>query len=379
MPQHRRTRRRQGVARLGALTLFALLIATALGGWQASASSQTAGFDPAGFSTSSFKAGDVKKAKELAKARFCERRPDTRKCQDAAPATVAAPSPTPEPDFTTESAPTKEADPATATTTSDLVTSESPSDSPSESPSPSPSESPSGWPTLATTGAKGTLTSTSINAFTNGATYSDVHITSASGGNIIYGDDLTFNNVQFMPGVIFRNADRVTCNDCTFPNGFGISSSSDITINRGQVVNFNGDAVHITSDGGYTCKNVTVRDSYIVESNPTGGAHADGFQVRGSSGLHLVNNYVDFVTPFVPYHNAGLFIEHANGGNTGFVVENNFFKGGGYTAYLTAGSGIVRNNTFAQGPYGYFYGGAAASGITGTGNVTEDGSPLQLR
>jgi hypothetical protein len=126
MSQHRRTRRPR-VARFGALTLVALLIATALGGWQASATSQTVDFDTAGFKTSIFKAGGfdasvfkaggLKKAKKLAKARFCERRPNHRKCQEAAPATVADPTPSPAP----EPAPTTETDSATEPATSEAA------------------------------------------------------------------------------------------------------------------------------------------------------------------------------------------------------------------------------------------------------------------
>jgi hypothetical protein len=124
MPQHRRTRR-PGVARFGALTLFALLIATALGGWQANATGQAAGFDM---------------VKKSPKASFCERRPNHRKCQDAAPGTVADPTPTPAPSPTPSPEPTPEPEP-------EPTTAPEPTPDPTVTPQPEPTTQPTAEPT----------------------------------------------------------------------------------------------------------------------------------------------------------------------------------------------------------------------------------------
>ena len=240
----------------------------------------------------------------------------------------------------------------------------------------------SGWPTASTTGTSGTLTSGTVDFGANGAIYTNMNITNSD--NYITGDNMTFINCRFPDnGPAFANSNGTTVTDCEFgTRGMAVSSSSNITFTRIKIVNYTADGIHVTSDGGSMCTNVTIRDSYIFNANPQNGAHADGIQVRGSSGLRFENNYMDQGPTFSVYKNAAVFFEEANGGNGGFIIRGNYFKGGGYTtAYLNTGWGTVEDNTFDfpnswPSSGSIFFGGGMSGGITASGNVDGDGNPI---
>lgn len=261
-----------------------------------------------------------------------------------------------------------------------------------------PAVSGGGWPTAETTGATGTLTPDSSQFLgTNGATYTNIEFTD-TGTITIAGDNMTFTNCKFNGKANLSTLVGCTLTDCTFAAGatgvsitsLSVSSSSNVTVTRAKIENFTDDAIHVTSDAGSMCDNVVIQDSYIYNSDPLGGAHGDGLQVRGSTGLQLLNCYIHTGPGFDDLINSAIFFEEANGGNSGFLVDGCFLQGSGWTtAYLNTGSGTVQNNTFVAAPGdtgnngSIFYddglgGDRVSDGITGTGNVDELGNPLSL-
>jgi hypothetical protein len=244
----------------------------------------------------------------------------------------------------------------------------------------------SSWPTAETTGATGSLTTNAATQLdTDGATYTNQDFTYTGGRFDILGDNVTFTNCRFRASEVLWNVvvgGSIT--DCTFDNGWSVSSSTGLTFLRCKVVNYSGDAIHVTSDQGVTCNNIIIRDCYTYNSTPAPGAHSDGMQVRGSTNLWLDHCYMDQGPTFSALKNAAVFFEDDNGGNTGFLVEDCYLRGGGeYTAYLNTGSGTVQNNTIIAANSGTFFddglgGDAVSDGITGSGNVDGSGNPVSL-
>lgn len=196
----------------------------------------------------------------------------------------------------------------------------------------------------------------------------------------VYANDATFINCRFRGIAVFDGADGTTVTDCTFDRGWSISSTATLLFERCKAVGFEpDDGVHITSDGAYICSDITLRDCYLYNALATGEAHADGIQVRGSLRLHVDHCYVD-MGPFNDTHNAAIYLENANGGNTDWLVEDSYFKtGNGYTLYIHSpgGAGTFRNNTIAPGAFGYQYA-AAPGNVTASGNVDENGDPYDV-
>ena len=241
------------------------------------------------------------------------------------------------------------------------------------------------WPTANTTGATGSLTTTTINGNASGQTFQNLYVTAATGTDgpdLFMGDNNTFINCRFAGTFIFRNADGTSLTDCTFDNGFAFSSSSNCTVTRGKIMNFTGDAMHVTSDSGYMCTNILIQDTFVQGSFPDPGHHADGIQIRGSNGVHLDNCYIDTGTGFNSQINACVYFEQDNGGNSNFFVENCWFRAHGYyLAYLDSGTGTVINNkwvlTGATAPPKYWYpNDTMGPGVTHYGNVDANDNPL---
>jgi hypothetical protein len=248
------------------------------------------------------------------------------------------------------------------------------------------------WPTALTTGTTGALTTNSaaMSISTNGATYSNVDFTNLTQRVQVYAENVSFTNCRFRNGLAFYNTQSGSASYCEM-NGDGVyfSSSSNVVIDHCKVIDWDQDAFHVSTDGGPPiCTNIQITNCYIYHSIPEPGHHADGIQIRGSDGLQFMNNYVDFAKVYDSANdNACIYIEdnYSTGDgpwlNYNVNIVGNYMKGGGYTAYLSNGTGNFSNNTLASAtgaPDGYYYPGVAA-GITGTGNVkAEDGSPLPL-
>ena len=241
-----------------------------------------------------------------------------------------------------------------------------------------------GWPTAATTGSSGTLTTTSIGAFDDNMTYEDLRITDASGGNAIYGDNLTFTNCELQGGMGFRGQTvGVTLTDCTLIGGSWVSSADNITFIRCKVENFAGDAFHVTADSpaGNTCNNITLDSCYVSNATPNVGDHADGIQIRGSDNVRIENCWFHMGTVFDDRINACVYFEEDNGGNTNYHVENNYFSANGYwVCYFSGGQGPVINNFFEPyfpGTTGYTYNETFGPSVTHSGNVDYNtGNPI---
>ncbi len=145
-------------------------------------------------------------------------------------------------------------------------------------------------------------------------------------------------------------------------DGINLSGTGTVNVRYNQVYNFTSDAVHITADTG-SVTNVTFSYNYIHNPTPDCGAHADGIQIRGVTGLTVHNNTID-MGPWAQVCgqdalNAALFFEDANGGNSGITITNNYLSGGGYTVYFDTSSGqVFKNNAFGGGHYGYAYPGS---------------------
>ena len=165
--------------------------------------------------------------------------------------------------------------------------------------------------------------------------------------------------------------------------GVNLSGTGTVNLRYNRIYNFTSDAIHITADTG-SVTNVTLTGNYIHSPTPQCGAHADGLQVRGVTGLLLDNNSFD-MGPWAQVCgqdalNAALFFEDANGGNSGITVRDNYLNGGGFIVYFDESSGqIFKDSAFgSNGEYGYAYPGSDPSDFSDrTGNyILATGSPL---
>jgi hypothetical protein len=239
------------------------------------------------------------------------------------------------------------------------------------------------WPTAETTGATGSLTpNTSDYLNSNDAVYEDIHFTYTGGGSIqCVGDNVTFTNCRFASHILLNEVDGCTLTDCTFDDGFSVSSSRLVNLVRAKIENIpSADGIHITNDGTtFDNEDITIQDCYIYNLLASGEAHADGIQVRGSVRLEVLNCYID-LGPYNITHNAAFYAEGLQGGNVDMLIDGNYFKtGNGYTLYIhsSGDGGVFSNNTIAPGAFGYQY---APSPLTysGSGNVDENGDPYDI-
>ena len=236
-----------------------------------------------------------------------------------------------------------------------------------------------GWPTAATTGTSGTLTSGTVDYNASGVTYNNLNVTNASTRDLV-GSNNTFNNCHFNSATWVISSTGNTFNNCTFTQNITAASSSNMTLYRCKITGYDDqDGMHITSDRGTMCDNILIQECYSGSPTATSGNHVDALQVRGSTGLHMIGNYFHQGNTFSSLFNAALFLEEANGGNSGFLIEDNYFKGGGWWTTYLDGTGTFRNNTLDwpnDGTGLIFNTNTFPAGITAYGNVDGSGNPI---
>lgn len=240
------------------------------------------------------------------------------------------------------------------------------------------------FPTPATTGSSGTLTSYSGSQDVTNGNFSNRRF----GQYMRFYGTVSLTNCQFDAGALIQlttggaTGDRIT--SCTF-KGLALSSVQNLYLDKVEILGTGSDLLHITSDAGRMCNNITITNSCLHSPNPSPGAHLDGVQVRGVNWLTFRNNTID-VGPWRLVNgqdvlNAAVFLENANGDNRNVMVDRNYLNGGGYIFRAGAGGHVnlhVINNKF--GPDGR-YGTHHLNNVTPTqwyGNIRNDGSTLPV-
>jgi hypothetical protein len=151
--------------------------------------------------------------------------------------------------------------------------------------------------------------------------------------------------------------------------------------------NFHLKAVHVygANDGAKLDDNATIEDSFFQNTDQGGGCHCDALQTMGSQNVVIRHNRIDGGSG-----NAAIQLGTEFGSHNNFLVENNWFSGGGYTinygnhtpALGAKNSNVVfRNNVFS--PDGGWHGGRSAlthdtglAGVTWTNNKYTDGQVI---
>ena len=149
-----------------------------------------------------------------------------------------------------------------------------------------------------------------------------------------------------------------------------VSGATSFTASRVEVFGLKGsDGIHITSDTGRAA-DILIEGSWVHSPSVTSGSHYDGIQVRGVDRLAIRGNTIDLGT-WAPQYNAAVFLEDANGGNAGVVIDGNVLDGGGYSMYLEGSDIAVTGNRFGrESRWGLVY--PEHSAFTATGNAWED-------
>ena len=140
-------------------------------------------------------------------------------------------------------------------------------------------------------------------------------------------------------------------------------------------VNYTIRRCHIHHMGGDAFKadnNVRIEACYIHDVGQASGAHGDGVQMMGGTGITIIGNNFNLVTGSL---NACIF-PGGGGSVTNLTVQNNRLNGGGWVVYCSNGINMqVLNNVF--GP-NYSYGAREGTASVWSGNTWEStGLPCQ--
>lgn len=146
-------------------------------------------------------------------------------------------------------------------------------------------------------------------------------------------------------GHVLVRGEDVTIEDSEV-GALSVASATGVVVRRVEVFGLLGyDGIHVTSDGEVRTSDVLIEGCWVHSPQVAPGSHYDAVQVRGVDGLTIRRSTLD-LGDWVPQHNAAVFLEDANGGNTDVLVEENLLNGGGYTMYLM-GTGVrVVDNRF---------------------------------
>jgi hypothetical protein len=242
-------------------------------------------------------------------------------------------------------APDQTAEPVTPTDTASAkpgptVTSSAPtvtSNAPAPGAAPPPNSSCAFKPSASTTGATGSRTRRSVTVLTDGQTLEDADVA----GLEIRGSHVTVRNVS-VNGNILVTGDNAMIDHVT-AQGVGISSASNVTVQYADIGYSTEDAIHVTSDRGRMVRNVVLRYNYLHDPRVPTGAHYDGTQVRGASGVVIdcsVYNPDSFQWTF----NAAIYLEDANGGYSNVRVSNNWLYGFAFPVMVDSGTSTFTNN-----------------------------------
>lgn len=123
----------------------------------------------------------------------------------------------------------------------------------------------------------------------SGTTY-DGYTISAPGQ--ITASNIVLRNCVLNGGPVF-SGDHVTIDGCTIHGGISFSGSDHVILNRVEIDQWHGDALHITSDSGPT-NDVSVQNSWLHNPGPLDCAdHADGVQLLGGAGSLFAGDVID--------------------------------------------------------------------------------------
>ena len=221
----------------------------------------------------------------------------------------------------------------TATVTTTVTTTPRPSSSPTPSPTSSPTVTPTAdpggcvRPDATNTGATGTLSAYNgpLRVSTPGVVIENKVI---NGDLTIAADNVTVRNTRVTGAVGVTDSTGARLSRVTMREFF-ISSAANVALSRSDIRLSVADGIHVTSDGSTRVKDIKLTNNYIHDPRPGEGTHYDGIQVRGADGIELLCNTFDLGEPQFEY-NAAVYIEPANGGNSGVVIDGNWLLGGGH-------------------------------------------------
>lgn len=238
-----------------------------------------------------------------------------------------------------------------------------------------------GLPGVGNPAMESTLSGTTFN--TDNAVYERVEFTSTS-PITFSGDNVTVRECKFNGDVSVRQLDGALFEDCDVP---AITfRCENFTARRLRITGLAGsDGINVTSDVTQA-RGGLIEYCYIGNGKLTAQSHYDGTQVRGVQDLTIqFNNYdilADVGAQFDSRHNASIFLEDANGGNSDVTVHHNWSRVNGYYHFRPYGSNIViTNNIFIPlggdpEPTTPFIGNGF--GYTGSGNKWLDGTPVPV-
>lgn len=224
-----------------------------------------------------------------------------------------------------------------------------------------------GQPGPGNTGATGKLPKRDISVVTDGTTVENATVPSLN----ITGNDVVIRNVK-VEGEILVTGDRVEIEKVT-TKGIAISSASDVSVTFTNVGKGSDDGIHVTSDRGRMAKNITLSNNYIHDPRVEPTGHYDGTQVRGVDGLTISCSTYD-PGPYQPPYNAAVYLEDANGGDTGVVIRDNWLRGFGYNLMIAAKKVSITDNALGGDTHWgvcYLGEGTPSSAVTARGNFEE--------
>jgi hypothetical protein len=238
------------------------------------------------------------------------------------------------------------------------------------------------WPSAATTGPTGDYAA----AYTGSLNLSNVTIENKTitGCVSITGKNVVIKNSLITGCKGFRSVDVTGNGFVTLDHVEVNATGNDDAIAGG---NFHLKAVHLygANDGAKLDSNATIEDSFIQTKQQNGECHCDALQTMGSKNVVIRHNRIDGGSG-----NAAIQLGTEFGSHNDFLVENNWFSGGGYTinyANHTPSLGaknsnvVFRDNIFS--PDGGWNGGRSAmthaaglAGVTWTNNKYTDGQVI---
>lgn len=147
-------------------------------------------------------------------------------------------------------------------------------------------------------------------------------------------NNITLKNCTFVGGPTF-SGNNVTVDHCKFTGGVSFSGSQFVTFTANEIVQWNGDGLHITSDSG-PASDYVVSDNWIHNvGHPACADHTDAIQILGLTRGSFTGNVVDSG----PWQSCGsdpgdgplngTQISTEQGNNDQITYDNNLFNGGG--------------------------------------------------
>jgi len=287
------------------------------------------------------------------------------------PTGEAAPTPTPTPTRTAAPTPT-----ATPTPTPSPTRSATPT--PTPTPTPSPTQQPVPAPSGDTPAGIGVPDGVRLTSHPAG----EIDLGGRTLENVVIEGDATvtspgvLRNVRVTGKLVLR-ADDVELHSSEV-GSLSLSGTDGALVSGVEVFGHPGsDGIHITSGTGQV-RDVHLRDVWIHSPRVKGNSHYDGIQVRGVQGLTLERVRIE-LGPWQKQYNAALFLEDANGGNSGVRILDSWLGGGGYTLYSFAKDVRIERTVFAGGKWGHLYPRSQTSEIrVFSGNTDAQGRPLTL-